>query len=88
MPSEGCVSFNWMATWKDTRVPYLIWKGTPRTRRFLESANDVLEGSRDEKVLLLQTKLLPGHRVVIGIEDRCDLLGTLLLVGRKLVVAC
>mmetsp|Transcript_42557 Transcript_42557/g.106218 ORF Transcript_42557/g.106218 Transcript_42557/m.106218 type:complete len:307 (+) Transcript_42557:3078-3998(+) len=46
----------------------------------LEPSEAVLDGGADEEVLLLQTQLLPLPRVVVGVEDGRDVLGTLALL--------
>lgn len=51
---------------------YVVRELVPRPSRGFEQRNHVLDGRRHEKVLLLQPKLLPVVRGVVGVEDAAD----------------
>ena len=52
----------------------------------LVAAQDVLQGRRDEEVLLLEPEFLALKDIVVGVEDLGDVLGTGLGLDRPLVV--
>lgn len=59
----------------------------PRALGLLESTDNIVEGSGNPEVLLLETKLLSAVEVVVGVKHGADGLSTLLVSDRVLVVA-
>ena len=64
----------------------LVRELLPWALGLLETADDVVEGSGNPEVLLLQTKLLSAVKVVVGVKHSADGLSTLLISNRVLVV--
>lgn len=65
----------------------LLGELPPRALGLLETADDIVQGSGNPEVLLLETKLLSTVQVVVGVKNSADGLGTLLVSDRVLVVA-
>jgi hypothetical protein len=64
----------------------LIWEITPSVRSFFESANDILKSSTHKEILLLQTKSLPHHMIIIRIQNRRDIFRRFLLLYRLIII--
>ena len=65
----------------------LVGELLPCALGLLETTDNVVEGSGNPEVLLLETKFLSAVEVVVGVEHGADGLGTLLVSDRVLVVA-
>lgn len=65
----------------------LVRKLGPRALRLLEPPNDVVERRGNPEVLLLETEFLSSLEVVVGVQNRTDGLGALLVGDRAFVVA-
>jgi hypothetical protein len=64
----------------------LLGELAPSTLGLLESADNIVQGSSNPKVLLLQSKLLTTVKVIVGVEDSADSLSSLLVGHGALVV--
>ena len=53
----------------------------------LEALHNILNGSTAEKVLLLKSQLLALPSTVIGVEDTCDVLSSLSLHNRLVILS-
>jgi hypothetical protein len=64
----------------------LIRELGPRTVGLLESPNDIVQRSCDPEILLLQSELLTGRDIVVGVQNRRNCFGPLLIPDRSLIV--
>ena len=75
--SAGWVSFVWMAT---------LGQLVPGKMRGAERAQHALQPGADEEIFLLETQLLPGGGVVVGVEKAGDRLGVVVGLLRTGIV--
>ena len=65
----------------------LIRKIGPLAHRLLEATKNVMKGCSSPEVLLLQSKFLSSHGVIIRVQDTGDLLGVRSILNGLFVIA-